>query len=747
MKRAWIFSLAMLAGFVAMLRTASAAPLDTRIPADAIVYVGWAGADALATPYAQSNLKDVVDNTKIGEYIQQNWESWMEKAGAANPDAAKDIDEGAQNLKKLWHHPLAFYVGPVGLANPKEPTFKLAVLCDAGADAPALADAYKKMIEKNPAPPEAKLSMVVDGNVIILTMGDIKPEAFKAVPGNAGMLPGAPGYVAAMKHVQPPAGEPALAMYVDAKKVIDLMKDAVQKAPDAPAEAKKTVPAVIDALGLNGLGQIAYAGGFDKKEWAEQAFVGTQGPRTGLLALFDGAPVSDAALAMVPKDAAAMSIGHIDLVKVLALTREVVGKVNPDALAAFEGGMAMVGKRFDLDIEKNIINALGDEWISYRGPITDEGTHPFVLVQKLRDAAALAKTFDVLEQQVNTLAEGRVKIEKMDAGTFEVTGVRLPQITIVWTIRDGYLYISNLEGITGAVEQVEKKGESIVMNPGYKAVRAALPAGKALSVTYSEPAKLYPEVYRTLMTLLPMARLLGLDLPADLLPMPKKIAPFLTPGGSVSWTDADGFHFSSRAAMPGAEALSGQGSPTMVAGVSAMGVAILLPSLGKARELANRSYDAANLRGLAQSCVVWSNENADKMPDHVGVLYLNDQISTKQLVSKSSGTTPLVVTPEMREKAKTDFAGFAKEIDAHCDYVYLGKGTTNTTDSSVVLAYDKIGPYSREGINLAFMDVHTEFTQWKDLPEAFKATNEYRKKIGVPEVDVDALLKSVPGRH
>ena len=752
MKRAWIFSLAVLAGFVAMLRTASAAPLDTAHSGGCDRVRRLGGADALATPYAQSNLKDVVDNTKIGEYIQQNWESWMEKAGAANPDAAKDIDEGAQNLKKLWHHPLAFYVGPVGLANPKEPTFKLAVLCDAGADAPALADAYKKMIEKNPAPPEAKLSMVVDGNVIILTMGDIKPEAFKAVPGNAGMLPGAPGYVAAMKHVQPPAGEPALAMYVDGKKVIDLIKEAIAKVPDVPAEAKKTVPAVIDALGLNGLGQIAYAGGFDKKEWAEQAFVGTQGPRTGLLALFDGAPVSDAALAMVPKDAAAMSIGHIDLVKVLALTREVVGKVNPDALAAFEGGMAMVGKRFDLDIEKNIINALGDEWISYRGPITDEGTHPFVLVQKLRDAAALAKMFDVLEQQVNTLAEGRVKIEKMDAGTFEVTGVRLPQITIVWTIRDGYLYISNLEGITGAVEQVEKKGESIVMNPGYKAVRAALPAGKALSVTYSEPAKLYPEVYRTLMTLLPMARLLGLDLPADLLPMPKKIAPFLTPGGSVSWVDDEGFHLVGRSAFPGADLISGQASPpSMIAGVPVL-TAVLVPSLMRAREQAKTVMDASNMRSIGQLCNIWQAEHDGAFPDDLAealdLLPADPQshIKAYSLVkSARSSTTALVMTPELEKMKKDNPAAFAKELDKHSNVVYLGKGlSSKTANANLVLLYQKVGPYLKDRINVLFVDCHVETLRLEDLPKIFKATNESLKDRGLPEVNVDEFRKKAP---
>ncbi len=43
-------------------------------------------------------------------------------------------------------------------------------------------------------------------------------------------------------------------------------------------------------------------------------------------------------------------------------------------------------------------------------------------------------------------------------------------------------------------------------------------------------------------------------------------------------------------------------------------IAILLPFLGKARELANRGTCAANLRGIAQSMAVYAADNEDKFP-------------------------------------------------------------------------------------------------------------------------------------
>jgi len=52
----------------------------------------------------------------------------------------------------------------------------------------------------------------------------------------------------------------------------------------------------------------------------------------------------------------------------------------------------------------------------------------------------------------------------------------------------------------------------------------------------------------------------------------------------------------------------------VVVAIIALLIAILLPSLGKARELSNRSVCAANLRGIAQSMVVYAESNDQYFP-------------------------------------------------------------------------------------------------------------------------------------
>ncbi|HVT81034.1 MAG TPA: hypothetical protein VHM90_10290, partial [Phycisphaerae bacterium] len=384
----------------------------------------------------------------------------------------------------------------------------------------------------------------------------------------------------------------------------------------------------------------------------------------------------------------------------------------------------------------------GDEWVIYRAPLSDVGGLSFAMVHKLRDGEKMAATVAKAEAMANQLGQGRFKIDRITASKIEFSSVSFLQYSAAWTVRNGYLYISTVDGLPGAVKQVENKLPSIAESDVYKKAITGMPAGiKPISLSYSNPAKVYPELRRLGLGLLPMARAAGVDIPAGILPDVDDIGQFLTPGATYSWSDADGLHVTSRTAFPGAALLGGGspgGGPAVVA-VAAMGTAVLLPSLGKSRELANRAVDAANLRGLAMSCNIYAADNNDKLPDDFGKLIVEGQISPKQLVNKWSGTSPLVMTPELEQLAKSDYPKFAAMVAEHCDYVYLGKGMKNTTDASLVLAYDKPAPYLTDGMNIAYQDAHAEFIRWPAIQQEFGPTNDALKKQGLPTVDVVSI--------
>jgi hypothetical protein len=175
------------------------------------------------------------------------------------------------------------------------------------------------------------------------------------------------------------------------------------------------------------------------------------------------------------------------------------------------------------------------------------------------------------------------KVEKVTVGKQEVSMVAVFMYSIAWTVKDGYFYVSSLNGIGNAMAQVDTKAPSIATSELYQAVMAGMPKGvKFNSIHYSHPARIYPELRTMALGLIPMARSAGVDLPMNLLPDPTSVSEFMGPGGNVSWSDDAGFHFVGHIAFPGAEILGQQSSPTS-SKVVALGAALLQNNLVPAR--------------------------------------------------------------------------------------------------------------------------------------------------------------------
>jgi hypothetical protein len=721
----------------------AAGPLDDRIPQESVVYVGWAGSEALQGQYANSNLKGVVDASSARKFIAEQLPKLIEQAGGRDPAAAAKIAMLKTVLGVVWKHPTAFYFCPMEFANPGRPEFRFGLVCDAGEDGKAVLDLINEMLAQNPPPPDMPIRAAQEGTLVSMTFGKADMAEDRR---RGGGLAAAPSYVKAMNHVK--TANAAFAVYVDVAQLVAMVNDGIAKTP-GPPEMKAHVPVVIDALGLNSFTQIAVTSGFDGKGWSKQAFIGVSGPHKGVLTLFADQPVSDGALAIVPKDAAMFAVGKVDLEKIFAEARSAMGSIDEGMRRQFDEGLARASQQIGLNIEQDFIAPLGDEWIIYRAPNEDVGGYSVALVQKVRDGDRLAKTIAAVEGMINDKAQGRFKIDKTTVSKMEVSSVSFLQYSAAWTVRNGYLYVSSLDGIAGAVKQVENKLPSIVENEMYKAAMARLPQGiKPTSISYSNPAKLYPELRRTLLGLLPLARAAGVDLPGDLLPDTADITPFLTPGAQVTWWDAEGLHGMRREAFPGVQIIGGNPSGMSVAALAAGGLAVALPATAKARTNAQRVVDATDLRAIVQGCAVYAASNNDNLPDDLAKLVAEDMLPPRALVSPLTENKPLEMTPGLSQLAKADPVKFSETVAAHCDFIYLGKGTRMVNmraASSMVLAYTKPSPKSSEGINLAFYDGHIAYYRLGELDEAFRQTNTYRQGQGLPPVDVQDIIRQCRG--
>jgi hypothetical protein len=733
MRSSWLLAMALVAVFGV---SAKAGPLDDRVPQDSIFYVGWAGADALGPQYATSNLKGVLDASKIPDFVSKQLPKLIDMARAQDPNAPQIIAKIQKGLNVAWRHPTAFYFCPLDFTNPQTPGFRFGLICDAGADAKPTVDLLNEALAQAPQNPFLPIKVVQDGATVMVTFG--KADTLADLKQGGGLAANA-SYKAAMAKVNQPA--PASAMYFDMTKAMATLNEALAKIPNVPQDAKTQVPALIDSMGYGALTQVAVVGGFDAKGWSEKSYIGINGPKKGFVALMDDGPLSDVVMALVPKEAAAFAAWKLDLQKVFAQTRDLQIRISPTGQRQFDQGVAAVNQNLGLNVEKELIAPLGNEWVFYRAPLSDEGGNSPALVTKLKDGATFAKSLAKIESMVNGIPNLPIKIEKVTAAQTQVSTLAFMQYSVAWGVKNDTFYISSLSGIGGAIKQVENKSPSILENPDYRAARAALPANaKPLSISYSNPAKLYSEARRAALGFFPVARQNGIDIPMDLLPETDAVAKFMPPGAAITWSDADGIHAAGKSAFPGSELLGGQTIvPALAAGGLSAGISLLPQLVGG--PINRVSVDQANLRSISQSALVYAADHKDAMPDDLARLVAEGMVAPSALVSRRSGTSPLAMTPELDKMAKDNFTQFAAQVAAHSDFVYLGKDTKSEVNAGVIVAYEKPSAQTNDGLTVAFQDAHAEFIPWPRMAATFEATNAFLKKNNKPQVDVKALMR------
>jgi prepilin-type processing-associated H-X9-DG protein len=134
---------------------------------------------------------------------------------------------------------------------------------------------------------------------------------------------------------------------------------------------------------------------------------------------------------------------------------------------------------------------------------------------------------------------------------------------------------------------------------------------------------------------------------------------------------------------------------------------ILLPSLNRAREMANRVHCAGNLRQIGQGILMYANENRGQFPDTLDRVMATQDLTADVFVCPSSQDTP---APGATAQAQAQ--GLSK--GGHLSYVYVGKGMTSRILSSpnagrTVVAYEPMTNHRNDGTNVLFADGHVEF--------------------------------------
>ncbi len=559
----------------------SAQPLADRIPDDAIFYIGWRGVDEPGVGYAQSRLKTFLDASGFPQVVNETLPKLLDKMAEKDHNAAMLREMLGKFGPSLWRYPTAIYVGPVDGLNVGQPMPRIALLCKAGSHAAQLKKDINTFLDQVLTGSLVPVTAIEEEGIVAITLGNVTPDL---AGKSKTTLTYRKQFVDAMAQV---GKDPLLVTYGDLEALTALIDQTVTLIPQAAGKWQM----IRETLGIGGLKRIIWTAGFDGREFGTQGFLMAPAPRTGLLQLLDTGPLSDAALHSVPQSATMMIAGKADFAKLLSMMRSIITKIDPTVSNQFNSGLAIANVVTGINIESDLLQALGDEWLAYTAPsVGGVGPLGFVAINHARDAAKLEHSLGILERLVNDKINSETAPDKPRGNivTATIDGLKVhylntPLITPAWTIKNGNLYFALFPQIVVSAAN-HSTTTSILQNEGFVATRKRLGGETASALTFFDLPRSAPVGYPYLLAatrVLGFADMFGMNTPAIGLPTLEKILPLMSPAGSAAWTDDAGLHTKSISPFPGATLLGG---PEAIL-VEGQGLIVpIVAAIGKARE-------------------------------------------------------------------------------------------------------------------------------------------------------------------
>jgi prepilin-type processing-associated H-X9-DG protein len=682
---------------------ANAQTLADRIPDDAQIYFASAGIDNPGPLYDQSHLKPVLEASQLTQFFNDSIPRLITRIQQQDPQSAQKAQLVLTLLKPLAHYPSALYFGGIDSFQPGGPPIpKIAIICSAGNDAPAIAQQVDGLLAQAG---ESPFTCKTIDSLVVLADFTFPDHPKAALADNA-------AFKAAMAQV---SASPFSVLYVDGTALMSTINAAV--AQWAGSDAQQQWPPIRDALGLGGLKTIVATSGFEGKNWSTTAWIAAPAPRTGLLALADAGPIPDDLIKRIPSTSTRAAAGTLDLSALYTTIDQAITQFSPDNASHFHQAVDRINQMLGLNIQTDLLASFGPQWAAYGDPNTvGVGPLGMTLVNQPRNADTLQTSLTKIEDFADRMIAAQlnrgpnrmtIKFAQYTDANVTVHYLAVPFVSPAWAIKDGVMYAGLFTQVVSSALNRAPNSKSILDNPDFITTRQKLGAPQDVtSFAYMDLTRNIPIGYQNWLMAsrmyLGFGDVFDMNTPPLLLPTLDKIMPEVEPSGMVSWKDDTGFHYKAIEPFPGANVL---GSGDNIIGASAMQgpimMSILLPSLSRARETAKRVQCASNLRQIGQAILLYSNDHKGAYPPDLGTLIKTEDITAQVFVCPDTGKSP---PPNMQPDEA------AAWVNQNSDYVYVGANMTQqTANPQAVVCYEHDADHGRDGMNMLFGDGHVEF--------------------------------------
>ncbi|MCG3137244.1 MAG: hypothetical protein HJJLKODD_01087 [Phycisphaerae bacterium] len=716
-------------------------------PDQALLYFGWPGADACKQIAADTPMQKLLNEPQMKESmtrVEEQLRLFIKQQMAEEGNEA--IHESLMTfLDTLWKYPAALVVFDVTLTE-QGPDIQAGLLFKVGDKGPAFQQACETLLQHHhgaPAPQEVLLEggaacrqmallpnlqpvhYGVSGEYFIFAIGaPTYSKMVAALTGGQHLIDNA-DFAAARKKMGVDSARLGVNLYVNFTGALKRFDEIFPIMSGAGEQEQAMVQTAIEALGLRQLRSINFAMEAASGGYQSTLLFHTQGEPKGLWKMVSRQPVTDSDLKIVPEDATFMLVANKDLAhiydEVFAIARafappapattqpDVNEEPAPGPETIMQGAIMMANGVLGFRIKEDLLDSLGDTWVIYDAP-SNGGfiITGLTIAVEVKNPDKIKQVFSTLTSKLQQVTHGEgVSIRTYKYGWDEISFVNFMKEPIpvapAWTLKNNQLIIALYPQMVSQVIDRLSASEgvhSILDNADFQRGRRLLPPNPIV-LTYVDTRKGVSDLYGLA---LPFASALfsaaqgeGLDLDISVMPSSALLTRHLFGDVSGAYADDEGVLFRSHGPLPISIPSLGSASPA----VGAISVAILLPSLARAREQAKRTMSMSNLSQIGMGIAIYANDNKDQLPTDL-----------KQLLEANYITSDILVSPN-------DSQG----MDS---YIYIA-GFSRLSDisqpSSTILAYER-GDIDPEGVNILFADYHVEFLDHLRFEELLRTTAE-----------------------
>jgi prepilin-type processing-associated H-X9-DG protein len=697
----------------------AAEPLADRLPPGTLVYVGWAGDNK------------ALDDSLVGKLLQEpGFAKMFERARVALAGASRDarpLVESAWDLgTTAVRHPIALALVDLEVGQ-DEPTVSAVLLIDLGADRKDFAQKLDALIEKagmkledvadgdlkyrqlpSPAGP---VSLGYLGDTLFLSLGRNMPKVLAGVAPGKG-LAADKAFADAMKAVSGP--DLQAAFYLDAAALMKRAQTMLEPKVTAPGNAGPGFSQVLQSLGVANLRTISGALCVTDGLFHTKVRLASPAPHRGVLLPFAGEPLSDADLAALPEDTDFLAAAKFSAEGLYDEIRRIVKELSPDTDAEITREMMNPKGLLGALALKDLLGSLGQTWTfscadSYGGSLTG-----LLLTAEVKDAnrfaAASARLEALLKPAASKPADAGFRISEpptirtaksgeVEAHYVAFSGLPIP-VAPAWAVYKGRLYVAAWPQIIFAAIDNQAKAP-LLKKADFAQMRARL--GSPSILLYINTPRMVRQGYGVPLALWTMgASMMGPAARADWLPPLSVVEKYVRPEMSSVSSDQEGITIEGYGTIPGLAT-----APV----VPALGVAVLMPALSKARFHARKASSMSNLSAIGKGIAIWSTANKDQFPPDFAALVADGQ-SPNIFVSPLSQRPP----PKLVNK----------NLVGETDYIYLQLDSAAPAD--LICAYERPENHNNQGTNVLYADLHVGYLDMNSFQQTLKKSQEYARK-------------------